>query len=61
PSALTLANQAETVTIARDNIKKLERLEISLMPPGLISGLPEAEVANLIAYLRTTAQVPLAK
>ena len=59
PSTVTIANQAETITLARDNIKKLERLDVSLMPPGLLSGLPESEVTDLIAYLRTNVQVPL--
>jgi putative heme-binding domain-containing protein len=61
PSAVTIVNQAETVTIARENIKKLERLDVSLMPPGLLSGMPETEVVDLIAYLRTSGQVPLPK
>src|SRR5690606_12542266 len=41
PSAVTLVNMAETVTLARENIEKLERLEMSLMPPGLFHSMQE--------------------
>jgi hypothetical protein len=58
PTALTFANQTETVTLARDRIKKIDRLELSLMPPGLLSSLSESDAADLIAYLRTTSPVP---
>jgi hypothetical protein len=30
-----------------------------MMPEGLLDGLSEGEVADLVAYLRTTSQVPL--
>ncbi len=59
PSAVTLVNMAETVTLARDNIKKLDRLEMSLMPPGLFQTLKEEEVVDLVAYLKSDRQVPL--
>ena len=61
PAAVTIVNMAETVTIARDNIKKLDRLEVSLMPPGLLQSMKEDEVADLVAYLKGDRQVPLAK
>ena len=32
-----------------------------MMPEGLLKTLKDSEVCDLIAYLRTTAQVPLAK
>ncbi len=51
--AVTLVNQAETVTIARDHIKALQRLDVSMMPPGLLSSLSEPDAADLIAYLQT--------
>ena len=58
PAAITLVNMAETVTLARDNIRKVERLEMSLMPPGLFQSLKDDEVADLVAYLRSERQVP---
>ncbi len=61
PAAVTIVNMAETVTLARDNIKKLDRLEMSLMPPGLFQSMKEEEVADLVKYLQSDRQVPLAK
>ena len=58
-SAVTLVNQGETVTLARDSIKSIQQLELSLMPPGLLQGMSETEAANLVSYLRTQQQVPL--
>ena len=52
PSTVTLVNQAETVTLARDTIKQLQPQELSLMPPGLLQSLSEQEVADLVRYLR---------
>jgi putative membrane-bound dehydrogenase-like protein len=60
-SAITLVNQAETVTLAKEQIRRLERLEISLMPAGLLSTLTEPDVADLIAYLQTTTPPRLEK
>ncbi len=53
PSAVTLVNQAEALTVARNDIKTLQRLDVSMMPPGLLSSLSEPDVADLIAYLQT--------
>jgi putative heme-binding domain-containing protein len=57
PAAVTLVNMAETVTLSRDNIKKMDRLEMSLMPPGLFQTLPENEVVDLVAYLKSDRPV----
>lgn len=57
PSAITLVNQAESVTVARDQIKTLQRLDVSLMPPGLLSSLSEPDAADLIAYLQTKGPI----
>jgi putative heme-binding domain-containing protein len=59
PNAVTLVNLAERVTFSREEIKSMQRLEVSLMPAGLLDGLPEQEVADLVAYLRSAGQVPL--
>jgi putative membrane-bound dehydrogenase-like protein len=61
PAAVTIVNMAETVTIARENIKKLDRHEMSLMPPGLFQAMKEDEVADLVAYLRGDRQVEAAR
>jgi len=57
PSAITLINQAESVSVARDQIKTLRRLDVSLMPPGLLSSLSEPDAADLIAYLQTKGPI----
>ncbi|HTO02310.1 MAG TPA: c-type cytochrome, partial [Opitutus sp.] len=58
-NAVTLVNQAETTTLSRSNIKSLQQHELSLMPPGLLQGMSESDVADLVAYLRTQTQIPL--
>lgn len=58
PSAVTLVNQAESATLSKDGIKSLNRIEASLMPPGLLGSLTEPDVADLIAYLRTSGPLP---
>lgn len=57
---VTLVNVAETVTFNREDIKSLERLETSLMPPGLQDGLTSEEVADLVSYLRSPGPVAAA-
>lgn len=57
-SAVILAGMTEVLTLPRENIKKLERHEMSLMPPGLLQSLPQTEAVDLIAYLRSPTQVP---
>jgi putative membrane-bound dehydrogenase-like protein len=59
PNAVTLVNQAETITLPRDSIKTVQQHEVSLMPPGLLQGMSPDEAADLVAYLRTQSQVPL--
>jgi hypothetical protein len=37
----------------------MRRSDLSMMPEGLLTGLSEQDVADLVAYLRTTDQVPV--
>jgi putative heme-binding domain-containing protein len=53
--ALTLVNQAETAVVPKVQIRTLQRLDVSLMPPGLLTSLSEPDVADLIAYLASPA------
>ena len=48
---------AETVTPARESMKKLERLDAPLMSPG--HSMKEDEVADLVARSQSQRQVPL--
>jgi putative heme-binding domain-containing protein len=43
----------ETVRVAGDNIESKRTRETSIMPVGLLDALPDREVADLVAYLKT--------
>ena len=45
--------------VRKDEIKRRDKLGISLMPPGLLSALSEEQVRDLISYLQSPRQVPL--
>ncbi len=47
--------------IAKSEILSREKSPISMIPEGLLKTLSTDEVRALIAYLRTTSQVPLPK
>lgn len=51
----------DAVNINKSDIQTREVTPSSMMPTGLLDNLTEREVTELIAYLRTTAQVPLVK
>jgi len=55
---LILKTMSETVTIGRDEIKRLEQSTLSLMPEGLLEALTETQARDLIAYLMHPSQVP---
>ena len=57
---VTFATQNETITLPRNQIKTMRQSELSMMPEGLLAQMSNDDVANLIAYLRGTAQVTLA-
>jgi len=58
-NAVTIMTANEELVIPRNEIVSLIQGEISMMPEGLMEGLTEREVRDLIAYLKTPAQVPL--
>ena len=49
---LKLRTLADTHLVARNEIAKHEVLPVSMMPPGLFTGLSDEEVRDLIAYLQ---------
>jgi putative membrane-bound dehydrogenase-like protein len=57
--SLTLQTPTEKFTIERSEVLSLRQTKISLMPEGLLQGLKDEEVCNLIAYLMAPTQVPL--
>jgi putative membrane-bound dehydrogenase-like protein len=56
---VTVTTPNETLTLPRSEIKALTMAETSMMPEGLLAPWSDAEVRDLIAYLRSPAQVPL--
>ena len=58
---LTLRMVGQDTVVAKSEILSREKSPVSLMPEGLLKTLATDEVRDLIAYLRTTSQVPLPK
>ena len=58
---LTLRLAGQDIIVATSEIQSREKSPVSMMPEGLLKTLKDSEVCDLIAYLRTTAQVPLSK
>ena len=56
---LRVAGQNEPVVIGKSSIASREISPGSMMPEGLLANLADEEVLDLVAYLRTTEQVPL--
>lgn len=59
-SAITVSNAGiPDQVIPRKDIDHIDRLEISLMPPGQLDGLADDDQRDLLAYLATPQQVPM--
>jgi putative heme-binding domain-containing protein len=58
---LTLRLAGQDIVVVKSEIQSREKSPVSMMPEGLLKTLKDDEVRDLIAYLRTTAQVPLQK
>lgn len=58
-NAITVVTANETLVLPRNELKSLTQTELSMMPEGLLQAIPEDEVRDLLAYLRSPAQVPL--
>lgn len=51
----------DAVVVNKSDIQSRETTSTSMMPPGLFNTLTDAEVLDLVAYLRTSTQVKLPK
>ncbi len=60
-TAVTIITPNDTLVIPRGEVKALVPSEFSMMPEGILQAITEAEVRDLVAYLRGAGQVPLAK
>ena len=56
---LRVPGELEPIAVPKSEIVSREIAPVSMMPEGLLKNLPDAEVLDLVAYLRTTKQVPL--
>ena len=59
-TAVTIVTNTETLVIPRNEVKTLRVSKLSMMPEGLLDTFSEQEVRDLIAYLRSPSQTPLA-
>jgi len=59
-NAVTIVTANETVIVPRSDVKSLQQGEISMMPEGLLQALNNGEVRDLVAYLKSPGQVPMA-
>jgi putative heme-binding domain-containing protein len=59
-NAITIVTANETVLVPRGDVKSLQQGEISMMPEGLLQALNSGEVRDLVAYLKSPGQVPMA-
>lgn len=57
-NSVTVVTANETLVIPRKEVQSLKQTELSMMPEGLLQGLSDNDVRDLLAYLKTTAQVP---
>ena len=56
---LTLRLVGQDTIFAKSAILSREKSPVSMMPEGLLKNLPSDDIRDLIAYLKTTQQVPL--
>jgi putative heme-binding domain-containing protein len=59
-NAITIITANETVVVPRGDMKSLQQGEVSMMPEGLLQALSNAEVRDLVSYLKSPGQVPMA-
>jgi putative heme-binding domain-containing protein len=57
-STVTLRTLVGTSTLQRKDIESIETLEHSLMPEGLLTGLQEDDIRDLLLYLRLSEPLP---
>ena len=58
-ASVKLQTANELVDLPKAEIEKIETLDVSMMPEGLLANLPEQEIRDLLYYLGRVGQVPL--
>jgi putative heme-binding domain-containing protein len=52
-AAVTIATATEILTIPKTDVQSLQESQLSLMPEGLIQSMSDADVRDLVAYLKS--------
>jgi putative heme-binding domain-containing protein len=55
---VTLRTPEGEITIDRDDVEEIQKRAESVMPEGLLNGLSDEQVRDLVAYLASPRQVP---
>jgi putative heme-binding domain-containing protein len=55
---LSLRTETDTLQIPKEEIEFRELTPVSMMPEGILDQLPEHDIRDLVAYLRSSSQVP---
>lgn len=58
-AAYVLQTATELITIPKAEVRKIELLDTSMMPEGLLAGLDDRQMRDLLYYLSRPGQVPL--
>lgn len=58
-AGVTLQTATEQLVIPKDEIEVRQTTDSSMMPDGLLATLSSQEIRDLVAYLRSPAQVAL--
>ena len=58
--SITVVTANETLVLPKNEVLKITHSQISMMPEGLLATLSETEVRDLVAYLKSPSQVPMA-
>jgi putative heme-binding domain-containing protein len=59
PESIVLQTVNERLPLLRDDIEEIQQTPLSMMPEGQFDMLAPQEVRDLVAYLRSSEQVPL--
>ena len=59
-NGVTVLTETETMVLPKPKIERMKQADVSMMPEGLFSGLEKQDLLDLISYLRSPNQVPLA-
>jgi putative heme-binding domain-containing protein len=55
-ASVTIVTANETIVVPKTDVQTLQQGEISLMPEGLIQSMTDADVRDLVAYLKTAKE-----